>query len=226
MANHVLLSLWAVHISDGVLSARWQAGGFVVAGLLALLGAVRIRDEEIPRVALLTAAFFVAGLIGVPMRPMSVHLLLNGLVGIILGRRAGLAIPIGLFLQAALTGHGGFLAIGINTCVMAIPALLAWQLFRVLQVTPGLKQQWFLIGFIVGSVSVLATVALNSLVLAWGGQEDWRALAQLVFIAHLPIVAIEGIVLGFTVGFLVRVKPEMLGLMSPAVSGCPVESIS
>ena len=35
------------------------------------------------------------------------------------------------------------------------------------------------------------------------------ALAELII--HLPIAVIEGIVLGFTVGFLVRVKPELLG---------------
>ena len=51
---------WAVHIADTVLRPEWLAGGFILAAVLAVLGAWRIRDEEIPRVALLTAAFFVA----------------------------------------------------------------------------------------------------------------------------------------------------------------------
>src|SRR5690348_15496624 len=88
-----------VHISDGILSFPWLAGGFVVAGLLALLAAYRVRDEEIPRIALLSAAFFIGSLIHVRLGPTSVHLLLNGLVGVILGRRAPLAILIGLGLQ-------------------------------------------------------------------------------------------------------------------------------
>src|SRR5438132_11685586 len=123
------MMLWAVHISDGVLAGPWLAGGFVVAALLAVLGAWRIRDEEIPQVALLTAAFFVASLIHVRVGPTSVHLLLNGLVGVVLGWRAGLAIPVGLFLQAALLGHGGMTTIGVNSCVMVLPALLASYLF-------------------------------------------------------------------------------------------------
>src|SRR5205807_293431 len=138
-----VIPLWAVHISDGVLAWPWWSGGFALAGVLALIGAWRIRDEEIPQVALLTAAFFVASLIHVRVPPTSVHLLLNGLVGVILGCRAALAIPVGLFLQAALLGHGGFSTLGINSCVMTLPALLAWQMFGVLQRLPVLKRHWF-----------------------------------------------------------------------------------
>ena len=35
--------------------------------------------------------------------------------------------------------------------------------------------------------------------------------ALISFLAHLPIALIEGIVLAFTVSFLARVKPELLG---------------
>ena len=115
--------LLAVHISDGVLTWPWLAGGFALAGLLARRRLVRVRDEEIPRIALLTAAFFVASLIHVPVGADQRHLLLNGLLGVVLGRRAPLAVLVGLTLQAVLFGHGGFTAIGVNTCVMALPAL-------------------------------------------------------------------------------------------------------
>src|SRR5262249_51554382 len=98
--------LWAVHIDSGILTLPWAAAGFVVAGLLALWGAWGIRDEEIPRVALLASVFFVASLIPIPVPAAGhTHLLLNGLLGVVLGRRALLAVPVGLFLQAALFGH-------------------------------------------------------------------------------------------------------------------------
>ena len=80
--------LLAVHISDGVLTWPWLAGGFALAGLLAAVAMMQVRDEEIPRIALMTAAFFVASLIHVPIGPTSVHLLLNGLLGVVVGRRA------------------------------------------------------------------------------------------------------------------------------------------
>jgi cobalt/nickel transport system permease protein len=277
-----LLPLLAVHIDDGYLTLPWLAGGFAVAGLLALLGAWRIRDEEVPRVALMTAAFFVASLMHVSVGPTSVHLLFNGLVGVVLGRRACLAIPVGLFLQAALFHHGGFTTLGVNSVVMTLPALLAWGLFAGLQRVRWLRHPWFRaglvavsalawtlslvfsvallctnrltqldhldvvpalrltfhpltlvaaallagaavwlerrlenrpefpLGLLLGEVAVLATICLNSVVLLYGGQEDWHALALGALIAHLPIAVIEGVVLGFTVGFLVRVKPGML----------------
>ncbi len=275
---------WAVHISDAVLTTPWWVGGLVVAALLAAVGAWRIQDEEIPRVALMTAAFFVASLFLIRIGPTSVHLLLNGLVGIVLGWRAALAIPVGLFLQAALMGHGGYTTVGINSCVMVLPALLAWQLFAVLRRLPWVRRRWFRstlvaasalvwtlslvysvtllvsnraanldrvqfgeanaltchpltllgaaalallaaaterrlenapefpVGLLVGEVSVLATVFLNCLVLTWGGAEDWHTIALINLVAHLPVAVIEGMALGFTVGFLARVKPELLGL--------------
>src|SRR6266581_2825350 len=102
------MTLFAVHISDGVLTAPWLVGGFVLAALLLALAALRIRDEEIPRIAILTAAFFVSSLIHIRVGPTSIHLLLTGLVGVLLGPRAPLAIFVGLVLQATLIGHGGY----------------------------------------------------------------------------------------------------------------------
>ena len=56
----------------------------------------------------------------------------------------------------------------------------------------------------------MLTALLNALVLLWGGVEDWKALVIFVLLAHLPLVAVEGLVVGATVSFLARVKPEML----------------
>jgi cobalt/nickel transport system permease protein len=275
---------WAVHISDGVLSTPWVVGGFAGTAVLMLTACRRVRDEEVPRIALLTAAFFVASLIHLRAGPTSVHLLLNGLVGVVLGRRAGLAIPVGLLLQAVLLGHGGVSALGVNACVMTLPALAAGGLFRVVQ-SPLVRHPasrsalvvlstlaWvlclvfsvsllvtnrvsgldrldpaaavrvtlhpatlaaavacglgvarverreagapeFALGLALGVLSVLATTALNAAVLLWGGAEDWHTVALLVFVAHLPIAALEGLALGATVSFLARVKPELLGLV-------------
>src|SRR5436190_4012331 len=132
--------LLAMHISDGVLAAPWLAGGFALAGLLAVVGCWGMRDEEIPRVALLTAAFFLASSLHIKVGPSSVHLLLNGLVGVLLGWRAALAIPVGLLLQAVLLQHGGLASLGVNSCVQVVPALAAGLGFACLRRLPGLER--------------------------------------------------------------------------------------
>ena len=83
----------------------------------------------------------------------------------------------------------------------------------------------FALGLLVGGVAVLATMALNCAVLLWGGQEDWHTLALLTFVAHLPVVVVESVVLGFTVGFLVRVKPEMLRWAPAEEPECVVDTV-
>src|SRR4051812_17121198 len=120
------LSLWALHIQDGMLTTPWWAGGLALAGLLAVLAAWRVRDEGVPRIALLTAVFFLTSPIHVPVPGgPRVHLLLGGLLGVVLGPRAVLAILVGLLLQALQFSHGGLVTLGVNTCVMALPALAA-----------------------------------------------------------------------------------------------------
>src|SRR5258708_15430014 len=125
--------LLAVHIGNNVLTPAWEVGGFALAGVLLVVGAWRLREEEVSRVALLTAVFFIASSIHVRLWPGSVHLLLNGLVGIVLGWRAVPALFVGLLLQAVLLDHGGYTALGVNTCVVTAPAPTAWVLFRLLQ---------------------------------------------------------------------------------------------
>src|SRR5207248_11391630 len=82
----------------------------------------------------------------------------------------------------------------------------------------------FPLGLLVGELSVLMTVFLNGLVLYFGGleKEGWRLLALMLFVLHLPIAVIEGTVLGFVVGFLARVKPEMIGWSAPEKRECSV----
>ena len=118
--------LFAVHISDGVLDSTFCLFGWLPALLLVAFGCWRISDTEIPRIGVMTAAFFVASQIHLPIAGVSsAHLLLNGLMGVILGRRAIVAIAVGLFLQALLFGHGGLTVLGVNITVYTIPAMAA-----------------------------------------------------------------------------------------------------
>lgn len=199
--------LFAVHISSGVLATEWWVGGFIGMALLLLPALWRVSEREIPRIGVLTAAFFIASSIHVPLALTSVHLILNGLIGGVLGRRAMLAIAVGLVLQALLLHHGGLEALGVNACIVGIPAILVGMLYPLLR-RMGVPS--FARGAILGSGAAGASVALNFLVLLAGGKDDWDTLARLVLLAHLPVVLIEGLLLGVVVRYLEKVKPEML----------------
>jgi len=76
----------------------------------------------------------------------------------------------------------------------------------------------FALGLLLGMLTVLASVGLNCAVLVLGGVQHWTLLPLGLLVAHLPIAVGEGIVLGFTVGFLARVKPAMLGIQGSEMS--------
>jgi cobalt/nickel transport system permease protein len=290
--------LLAVHISDGILTAPWLIGGFALAGALYLIGCWGLGEkdlDELPKIALLTAAFFVITSIHLKVGPTSVHLLATGLLGVLLGRRACLAILVALLLQAVF-GHGGFTTLGINSVILAVPTLAAGagfaacQRLALLRLPPvrtafviGTALIWLLagafsvillfenslrdtvdvahalsltlsptvllvvavlagitavvervletapefpLGLMIGGLTALLTVALNGLVLCFGVHEDWHKLVLLVVIPHLPVAVIEGLVLGFTVGYLARVKPEMVGWSTQEKIECLVDSAS
>jgi cobalt/nickel transport system permease protein len=193
------------------------------AAMLILIALWRVHEEEIPKIGLLAAAFFVGSTPHIPLTflPTSVHLILNGLVGVVLGRRAPLAIAIGLLLQFLLLHHGGYTTLGLNTCIISIPALLAGWSYPVLK---ALRVPAFIRGVLVGGGAVALAVTLNFLVLLFGGKEDWTTLARLILLAHLPIVVVEALMLGSIVQYLEIVKPEMLGVCpQPPTSTRPNE---
>ena len=202
--------LFAVHLSDGALATAWLASGFGGLAVMLVFAMWKVREEEIPRIGVFTAAFFVASSVHIKLGvlPTSVHLILNGLVGVILGRRAPLAIAIGLGLQYLLLQHGGYSTLGINACIVGIPALIAGALYPVLR---RLRVPAFVRGVLLGGGAVAGAVVLNFLVLLLGGKDDWERLAQLVLLAHIPVVIVEGAMLGVLVSYLEKVKPEMLG---------------
>lgn len=204
-----LSPLFAVHLSDGAIAEPWLVGGFAVAAVLLAFSYRGLTEEWVPRIGVLTAAFFVASSIHIKLviLPTSVHLVLNGLVGVVLGRRAPLAVTVGLALQYLLLAHGGLSTLGLNVCIIGIPAVAAGQLFPLLRRAgvPAIP-----LGFVLGAGAVAGSVLLNFLVLLAGGKDDWETLAKLVLLAHVPVVVVEGAILGVVVRYLEKVKPSLL----------------
>lgn len=198
-----------MHISDGVLPTQVAVGCYVLGAAVVAWSTYRTRGDDLPKVALATASFFVASLVHVPLGPTSVHLLIPGIVGVLLGPSAFLAIAVGLTLQSMLFQFGGITALGANALMMGIPALVCGRLFQALRGSS--RQRAVAAGALAGALGVALAALILGLLLYSGG-EDFLGVAQLALAAHLPVMVIEAAVTGFMVGFLSRVKPELLEL--------------
>jgi cobalt/nickel transport system permease protein len=196
-----------MHISEGVLSAPVVLAGWALAATGVALGLRKLDYEHIMGVAIVSAAFFVASLIHVPLGPASVHLVLNGLMGALLGPAAFPAILVALMLQAMLFQYGGLVILGVNTFNMALPAVLCFYVFR-----PWLRRggAWRSSGaFLCGALAVLLSGLLTAGALVLSG-EAFQVTAQVILAAHLPVMAVEGLLTLLAVGFLAKARPEML----------------
>jgi cobalt/nickel transport system permease protein len=197
-----------MHISEGVLSAPVLITGAVltVGGLVA--GLRSIRSEDIPKASILSAVFFVASLIHVNIGPSSTHLVLNGLIGVMMGVGAFPVIFLGLLLQGLLFNFGGMTTLGINTFNMAAPAVLFGYLLR-----PAINSRSLVVSTIAsmlgGSLPVLTSALLVALSLYLTGSQ-FLLVAGEVVIGNLPVVIIEAFVVMFCVRFLKKVRPAVL----------------
>lgn len=198
-----------MHISEGILTIPVLAGGAVLTAIGTTIGLKNMDYEKIMSTSLLTATFFVASLIHVPVGPGSVHLVLGGLLGILLGWSCFPAILVALLLQALLFQYGGIFVLGVNTFNMAAPPILCYYLLRPLLKKGGKKSS--VAAFAAGFFSILFSSLLIASTLAISDQGFIRA-AQATVLAHIPLMFIEGIITTFIISFLAKVQPEFLNL--------------
>lgn len=196
-----------MHISEGVLSGPVLLAGAAIALSGTAVGLKKLDLDHVAQAGMLAAAFFVASLIHVPVGPSNVHLILNGLVGLLLGWAAFPAILTALLLQAMMFQYGGITTLGVNTVIMAVPAVVCYHLCGPFILKKPLLAIPAAFACGAGSVFLGAVLVGGSLMFT---EESFLEVAALVVTAHLPIMIIEGIMTVFCVGFLKKVKPEML----------------
>lgn len=191
------------HIPDGIVSTPVLLTGALVAVTGIGLGLRRLTPERLPKVAVLSALFFVASLVHFPVGLTSVHLMLGGLAGVLLGWAAFPAIAVGLILQAVLFGFGGLLVLGVNIANIALPAVLLGLAGRTMLARPALA------GLVAGAGAVAGTALMVALSLALSGRE-FQAGAQALAVTYVPLMVVEAVFTAALLGLLVKVKPEAL----------------
>ena len=197
-----------MHISDGILSGPVliSGAGLTVAGTA--LGLKKLDYDKLPETAVLASVFFVASLIHVKIGPTSMHLVLSGVCGLLLGWVAFPAILVGLTLQAVLFQHGGLTTLGVNTFNMAFPAVIVGFFCRGALRSDNPMKRW-IAEFLCGACSILFSAILVALSLILTGRA-FIAPAEVALAAHVVVMIVEGILTIFIVEFLRKARPEML----------------
>lgn len=199
-----------MHIAEGVLNAPTliATASFTAIGLA--IGLRRLTPQTLPTAALFAAVFFLVGTIHIPIGVGSVHLILNGLIGLLLGWLAFPVIFVALALQALLFSFGGFTAIGANTLLMALPAVVAGLILRpFLQRHSTSRRRLLTVGALAATIGILGATLLAAIMLWSTGGEALLGLVTLLVAAQIPVWIIDTIVTALAVGMLGRARPTV-----------------
>jgi cobalt/nickel transport system permease protein len=214
-----------MHIYEGVLAASQQGREILLVGAAltaagTAIGLKKLTPERLPRAAVFSAAFFVVSLIHVPLWPSSVHLMLIGLMGLMLGWTAFPVVLVALLLQAVLFSYGGLTVLGLNTLIMAAPAVGCYYLFR--RATAS-EYETLAIGggFAAGCGAILLAASLVAVSLLLCGKTEFDSPAKIFAILQLPLAVVEGLVTASVVALVRKVRPELLD--APIQTPLPLE---
>ena len=198
-----------MHLSEGVLYSQTLIVGAAVAVAGIALGLKRLQSDRLSLTALFAAAFFVASTIHIPVGIGSVHLILNGVAGIFLGWAVFPAFLIALVLQALLFSFGGFSVLGVNLCIMALPALVVHYLSRPL-LRELTRKRLISAGILAGVLGVGGSALIASLVLAMDGGKQYADLIGLLIVSHLPVFLVDSLISVGVLLTLAKMMPEAL----------------
>lgn len=234
-----------MHIPDAVLSIPVCAA----TSLMSLSGlgwaaSQAMRGEsglEPARFAGVTALIFAGQLLNVPLAfESSGHLFGGVLAAVLLGIPWGmLTMALVLVVQCLMFSDGGLAALGANVLNMSlIGAGLGGWLAQILRLR-GLGDP--VAAGLAATVSILAAAGVASVELALSGVASLAATMESLFLPHVPVAGLEGLMTAAVVGVVVRAREGvlwdkasgplwavgfplvalMLGLLSPWASALP-----
>jgi cobalt/nickel transport system permease protein len=209
-----------MHIPDGFLTISVVIPTFIIAIAFWAISVKKIKltDQQVPIMGLLTALFFAAMMMNYPIiGGTTAHLLGGASLGLILGPFVGcISVTIILVLQALLFGDGGLTALGANVLNMGIIGVFVpCILFLVMNKAFKIKAKTTLyatifisafIGDVLAAISAGTELGLSQPVFQYGLSVAVPAMA----INHSIIGVAEGIVTVILIGTLLKLRPDVL----------------
>ena len=221
-----------IHLEDGAFTPFWLiVWNLIALGIMALALAMLKRQKASPRrlaVASMCAAVgFAVFQIEVPTPIGPAHMNFTPLIGILVGPSLGGVVVLVVNVFSAAIGHGGWGMIGPNSIVNVTEVVLGYYGFRLFK--NGMKRGYFWSGL--SSTVIALTVSSLLVVLIVGVSEIQgstisreQTINNMLVLAALNVVTgvIEGVVTGYVVAFLGRVRPDLLAHHDVEKLGSPV----
>jgi cobalt/nickel transport system permease protein len=216
-----------MHISEGILPAKWAIVWFIVAVPFVYWGLrnLRKRSAQNPQyktlVGLVGAAVFVISCMPIPVPTAGTcsHPCGTGMAAILIGPSVTVVVAsIALTLQALFLAHGGLTTLGADIISMGIVgAFLGYGSF-LLAIRCGAPV--VAAAFLAGLLSDWATYAVTSFILstALHGDGSWWAMFIAILIAfvptQVPLGIVEGLISSGAYRFVHERRPELLRLLA------------
>lgn len=211
-----------MHISNGIIDGRIALlfAGVALAGLALCFvqGRRELDDRLVPMAGLVAAFIFAVQMLNFQILPgVSGHLLGGTLAAMLVGPYLGaICVSIVLVVQALIFSDGGVTALGLNITNMALLGTAAGYLLvaALLRILP--RTTWALTVTAVIACVVSVTVASQGFVLQYslGGAVDvgrsLGAIAAAMAGSHVLIGLGEGVITALTVGYVARVRPDLV----------------
>jgi cobalt/nickel transport system permease protein len=209
-----------MHIPDGFLTPYITIPAFIITIIFWVISfrKIKLTDQQVPMMGLLTALFFAAMMMNFPIvGGTTAHLLGGAAIGLILGPFAGLtSMTIILVLQALLFGDGGLITLGANVLNMGIigifvPCIIFLVINKALKIksTTALFATIFIAAFagdFLAAISAGTQLGLSTPLFQYGLSVAVPAMA----INHSIIGVAEGIATVVLIGTLLKLRPDVL----------------
>jgi cobalt/nickel transport system permease protein len=225
---------YAMHITEGILPPKWAIFWVILVMPFIIIGTLKLKKNKkevpgfLPLVGLVGAAVFVFSCFPIPVIGLNgmatAHPAGTGMSAMLLGPFVSVVIAgIALFIQALFLAHGGLTTLGVNIFSMGVlGSFSGYFAFRLAQ-RMGMKLFWC--GFAAGVVSDIFTymgtsIGLGLLVLEGGESfsiaimDSAKAMLE-IFVVFMttsqgPLCVAEGIVVGFAISYVYKVRPGIL----------------
>lgn len=195
-----------MHISDGVISLEVAGTLGVLSVGLCAYSLKTMKNENIAIVASMSALFFIASFIHIPLGPTQIHLLLIGVIGLFLGSMSFISISIALLLQSILLGYGGLTSLGANIIIMALPAYLVYLINKAGLLKVFNEKIKF---FLVGALGILFSTIFLCIIL-YLAKDEFLIASYSIFLANIPAMILEGIITLFLLLYIKKAIPKLL----------------